>query len=175
MRRSSKQLESYGCAGFGIGECVVVVGEVETAGRGYGVELVVLEMFHFASSGAESVEELVVGVVHAVDLEYRFQASFVEAGVVGHEGQALNERLYLTPHGGENGCAVGVVGPQAVHATAPVDVVVRLGADERVIAASYDAATHNDNTHAAYRAWMLVGGFEVDSCKILHYCWLLGG
>lgn len=106
---------------------MVVVFEGETAGGGYGLELMVHEMGKFAAGGAEGVVELVVGVVHLIGAEDRFQAGFVEPFVVGDErkegpsgsggflvGEA-EQGLYLCPYLREDRGFLGVLTAEAMN------------------------------------------------------------
>ena len=123
----SHYLPGYPSAGLGVGEGVVVVLEVEAAGGGDGVELVVPEVGELASRGTQGVEEDVARVVHLVGSEDGAQASLVEGAVVSHQWQPFNHWLNQRPHIGEDGCVVGIVAAQSVYPAAPVVVIVRLG------------------------------------------------
>ena len=61
--------------------------EVIPAGGCDGVELVVWQrMSELAAGSCEGIVETVVGIIHLVHLEHRFQATFIETGIVGYEG-----------------------------------------------------------------------------------------
>ena len=64
----------------------------------YSVQLVIGQVAEFATGGQERVVELIVGIVHLIDVEDGFQAAFIEGLVVGHKGQASYQRLYLRPN-----------------------------------------------------------------------------
>ena len=85
-----------------------------------------------------------------------------------HERQSLNERLDLRPHFGEDGGIVGVSMTEAVHALAPIYIVIGFRLDERVERVGDDAVANNYHAHTAHAAGVLVGGFEVDGGKIIH-------
>ena len=121
---------------------MVVVFKGESARSGYGLELMILEMRKLAAGGTECVVELVVGVVHLICAEDRFQAGFVEPFVVGDEreeglsgsgsflvGEA-EQGLYLCPYLWEDRGFLGVFTAEAVNLGAEVVVVVGLWLDE---------------------------------------------
>ena len=61
--------------------------EVIAAGGCYGVQLVVGEsMAELSARRAKRVIESVAGIVHLIYSEDRFQATLVETGIVGDEG-----------------------------------------------------------------------------------------
>ena len=96
-------------AGLGVGEGVVMILKVEAAGGGDRLELVVGESAaEVAPGGGQRVEELVVRVIHLVDPEDGLEATFVEAGVVGHQREALNQRGDLFPDMGKYRSIPGV-------------------------------------------------------------------
>ncbi len=96
-------------AGFGVGEGVVMVLKVEAAGGRDSLKLVVGESAaEVAPGGGKSVEELVVRVIHLVDLEGGLETAFVEAAVVGDQREALNQRGDLFPDMGEYRSIPGV-------------------------------------------------------------------
>ena len=71
-------------------------------GSGNGVQLVVGQIREFSARNAKCVIELIVRIVHLIDTHHGFQTAFVEGLVVGHEGQACDERLNLCPHLGKD-------------------------------------------------------------------------
>lgn len=73
-----------------------------------------------------SAVKLIVGVVHLIDAECGFKAALVECLVVRYQWQALDQRLNLRPHIGENRGILGVGGAKAVDLTASEAVVFRL-------------------------------------------------
>lgn len=105
-----QQFQCDGGAGFGIGQGVMMVHEVIAAGGCHCLQLVVWEtMPEVPAGGGEGVLEFVVGVVHLIYAERGLQATLVEAGVVCHQGKALDEWGNFLPHIGEHGCSVGIV------------------------------------------------------------------
>ena len=106
---------------------VVMIREIIPAGGGDGLELVVGEgAAEGAAGGGEGVVEAVVWVVHAIDFEDRFQAAFVEAGVVRHEGETVDERGDLGPYRREGRCIFRVLGAETMDTHAEPLVVLRL-------------------------------------------------
>lgn len=73
-------------AGFGIGQSVVMVRQVETAGGRDGVQLMIgqLRAERPPRSPAGTVEPI-AGIRHAVKFEDGAQAPFVEGRIVGHK------------------------------------------------------------------------------------------
>ena len=93
-----QQLQRDMRAGFGVGEGVVMVRKVEAAGGGDRLKLVVGERAaEVAPGGGQSVEELVIWIVHLIDLEGGFEAAFVEAAIVGYQRKSFNQRGDLFP------------------------------------------------------------------------------
>ena len=143
--------------------------EVVAAGRGHGVELVVGQGApEVAARGAAGAEETVVGVLHAVVLEYGAHAPLVEGAVVRHERQTLHHRRDLGPHLGEMGRGVGVGTRESVYGGVPTRVVVGIGPDEAVFAADDLPVAHDDHTHAADAGAGIVRRLEVYGRKISH-------
>ena len=62
-----------------------------------------------ARSYAGAVERI-IGIVHLIDAEDRFQAALVERLVVGYERQTGYLWLYLFPHFGEDGRIFSICG-----------------------------------------------------------------
>ena len=76
----------------------MVLGEVVTAIGGYGLELMVgEESAQLSSGGTAGAMEFVVGIFHLIHLEYGLQASFIEGGVVGYQGQTFYLGRNLCP------------------------------------------------------------------------------
>lgn len=146
-----------------------MVGEVVAAGGRDGVQLMVGQaLAEVAAGGAEGVVEFVVRVVHLIAAEHRPQAAFVKAGIVGHERQALDERLYLFPYVREDGRVVGIAGTQPMHPLAEPAVVVGLRLNERVEALHHFPAPHDYHTHRAHARGSLIGSLEVYGSEVLH-------
>ena len=61
--------------------------EVVAAGGCNSVELMIGQRMTELSAGCcEGIVKAVVRIVHLIDFEHRFQASFIETGIMGHEG-----------------------------------------------------------------------------------------
>lgn len=134
--------------GLGVREGVVVVYEVISAGCGDRLKLVVRQpAAEVLPGGREGVEENVVGVVHLIHAEHRFEAAFVKSGIVCHEWKSLDERLDFLPDVGEYRCVLGVFFTQTVDPLAEPLVVFGLGVDEAVERIHYLSVTHY---HYAY-------------------------
>jgi len=121
-----------------------------------------------AARSATGAVELVIGIVHLVYFEHRPQAAFVKRTVVRHQGQSLNQRLYLSPHLGEHRRVVRVLVRESVNLLTEPGIVVGLGFDETVERVGDEAVAHNHHSYAAHAAALSVGGLEIDGGKILH-------
>ena len=129
----SKQPDSDLRTGLGIRKCVMMVHKFISAGGCNGLELVAREAAAEMPAGScQSVEELVLGIVHLIDPEHRLEAALIEAGVVRNERQSLDERLDLFPDIWKDRGIFGVFRTQSVHASAEPLVVFRLGVYETV-------------------------------------------
>ena len=74
-----QQLHRNPCAGFGIGEGVVVMLQMIAAGRCYGMQLVVGQiMTEVPARGYAGATELIIRIIHLIQLKNRFQAAFVK-------------------------------------------------------------------------------------------------
>ena len=81
-------------AGFGVGKGVVMAGKVEAAGGGDGLELMVGKAAaEVTARSGQSVKELIARIMEAVGIEYGFETAFVEAGIVGYEGDIGGETV----------------------------------------------------------------------------------
>ena len=156
-------------AGLGIGEGVVVMFQIEAAGFGHGMQLVVGQLVaEVPPRGPAGAAEPVAGILHLVGLENGFEATLVEGAVVRHKGQSGDARGDLFPHFREGGGVVGVFGPQAVHFLAEPRVVVRHGVDEAVEGVGDEAVAHHHHADAAHAAALSVGGLEINGCEVFH-------
>ncbi len=114
-------------AGFGVGDGVVVVGEVVSASGGYCGEFVVGECAAECTACrlACAVESVSGGVLHSVCRKCGAQAPFVEAAEVGYQGQAVDVGRKFRPHFGEGGGFYGVVVCEAVYAGVVLGIPIR--------------------------------------------------
>ena len=88
--QGSKQFHCYVCTCLGIGEGVMVICKVVSAGGGHGLELVIGEQAAIVASGCrQGVEKLIVRIIHLVHAEHLPEAAFVEVAVVGYKRQSL--------------------------------------------------------------------------------------
>jgi hypothetical protein len=130
------------------------------------VELVVGQILEIATRSAQGVVELVVRIIHLIDTEHGFQTAFVEGLVVGHEGQTFDKWFYLCPHLGKYGGFLSIFTAETMHLAAPIVIVVGLWLYERIEGIDNLAVPDNDNAHRTNGATLVVGCFEIYSCKI---------
>ena len=84
--------------GLGIGQGMMVTGQVITPGCGNRLQLMVRQTAaEMVTGGRKGIMELIFRIIHPIHLEFRFQASFIEPAVVCHKREALNHRGYLLP------------------------------------------------------------------------------
>ena len=84
--------------GFRIGQGMMVIGQVITAGCGNRLQLMVRQTAsEMVTGGRKCIIELILGIIHPVHFENLFQASFIEPAVVSHKRKSLNLRGYLFP------------------------------------------------------------------------------
>ena len=164
-----QQLHRYHSAGLCISKGVMVVHEVISAGCCDGLELMVREPAAEVTSGSrEGVVELIVGIVHLIYPEDSLEAPFIEAGIVRHEGEALDERFNLLPDIGEHRSVIRVLRTQTVDLLAEPLVVFRLGMYEAVERVHDFPAAHYHHANGADAGRLLVCRLEVYRCKISH-------
>jgi hypothetical protein len=120
----------YPCAGFGIGESVVMVLHAKAACLGDGMELVVRQIGELAARDTKGVVKLIIGIIHLIDAEYGFQAAFVERLVMCHKRQAFNQGFYLCPHFRKDRSIIGISITESMNLLAPIVIVVRLRLNE---------------------------------------------
>ena len=94
----SQQLDCNMSAGFRIGQSMMVIGQVITAGCGNRLQLMVRQTAaEMVTGGRKGIMELIFRIIHPIHPECRFQASFIEPAVVSHKRKSLNLRGYLFP------------------------------------------------------------------------------
>ena len=125
----------------------MVVRQVVTTGSSNGLQLVIREVAELATGDAKGIVELIVGIVHLIDAEHRFQTSFVKRFVVGNKWQALDKRLYLCPHLREHRSIVGVGTAKAMHSATPIIIIVGLWLNKGIEGIHYLPVPHNDDAH----------------------------
>ena len=154
-----------------------MIEEGVATGGSDGVELMVGKAAaEVAAGGGEGVEEAVSGIAESVGIEYGFEAAFIEAGVVGYEGDIGGETVgfkggqnavfYLVPNVREKRSIFGVIGAQAVDLLAKPGIVVRIGMNQAIERVHHFPITHDDNAHRADAAGADVGGFEIDTNEV---------
>ena len=98
IRKLSQQPDCYMSTGLGIGQGMMVIGQVITAGCGNRLQLMVRQTAaEMVTGGRKCIIELILGIIHPVHFENLFQASFIEPAVVSHKRKSLNLRGYLFP------------------------------------------------------------------------------
>lgn len=88
---------------------MMVVFKYITTFGGNGVKLMVWQMGECATRYAQSVIELIVGIIHLIDTEDGFQTTLVEWLVMSYKRQPLDERFYLRPYFREDGSLLGIL------------------------------------------------------------------
>ena len=84
--------------GLGIGQGMMVIGQVITAGCGNRLQLIVRQTASEMITGSRKCNmELILGIIHPVHFENLFQTSFIEPAVVSHKRKSFNLRGYLLP------------------------------------------------------------------------------
>ena len=165
----SQKLHRDPGAGFGVGEGVVVPGEIVAAGGGDGLELVVGQAHPEVAAGSrQRVEERIFRIIHAIGPEHGAQASFVEAAVVRDERKPFDEGRDLLPHLREHRCVFGVFRADSMNMLTEPLIVSGFRADEAVEPVCDCAVPDDDDSHAADAGPAFVRRFEVYGCKIFH-------
>ena len=84
--------------GLGIGQGMMVIGQVITAGCGNRLQLMVRQTAPEMLTGSrKGIIELILRIIHPVHFENLFQTSFIELAVMRHKRESLNLRGYLFP------------------------------------------------------------------------------
>lgn len=162
-----EDLEGDGCAGFGVGQGVVMLGEVEAAGGSYGVEFMVGET-EGAAGGCECAEKRILRVWHLVGLEYGAEASLVKGTIVSYKRKVFDLMCDFGPHLREMWCGVGVAASHAMYTSGEGGVVIGCGANETVELFHHLSVAYYHDAHAAYTGARAIGCLEIYSCKIFH-------
>ena len=155
----------------------MVVEEGVAAGGGDGVELMIGKAAaEVAAGGSEGVKELVSGIMETVGIEYGFEAAFVEAGIVGYEGDVGGETVrfkgcqdavfHLVPDIRKKRSVFSVIGAEAVDLLTEPGVVVRIRMDEAIERVHHFPIAHDDDAHGADAAGAAVGSFEIDANEV---------
>ena len=158
-----------GGAGLCIGQGVVMLRKVVTAGCGNGLELMVGQAgTKVMAGGGQRVKKPIIRIVHLIDPEHLSQTALVKTGIVGDKGQTFNHRRYLLPNRREYRRILRIFRPKTVDLPAEPLVVLRLRMNETVKRIHHFPAPDNDNPNAADTATLFVSGFKVYCSKIGH-------
>ena len=83
---------------FRIGQGMMVIGQVITAGCGNRLQLMVRQTAsEMVTGGRKCIMELILGIIHLIHPENRSQTSFIEPAVMRHKRKSINLRGYLLP------------------------------------------------------------------------------
>ena len=158
----SQNLPRNPSASLGIGQGVMMVDKVESAGRRHGVQLVIGQyLSKVFSRSPTSTIELIIRVIHLIDAHHGLQATLVERAIVRHQRQALNERLDLSPDVWKHGRVLGVLLGDAMHERVPIQIIIRLWLNERIERVHKLAVANNHHADATHAAALVIGGLEV--------------
>lgn len=155
----------------------MVVEEGVAAGGSDGVELMVGKAAaEVTARSGQSVKELIARIIETVGSENGFEAAFIEAGIVGYEGDIGGETVgfkggqdavfYLVPNVREKRSIFGVIGAQAMDLLAKPGIVVRIGMNQAIERVHHFPIAHDDDAHGADAAGAAVGGFEIDTNEV---------
>ena len=98
VKSGLQQLDCNVGTGFGIGQGMMVIGQVITAGCGNRLQLMVRQTAaEMVTGGRKCIMELILGIIHLIHSENLFQTSFIEPAVVSHKRKSLNLWGYLLP------------------------------------------------------------------------------
>ena len=98
IRKLSQQLDCDMGTGLGIGQGMMVIGQVITADCGNRLQLMVRQTAaEMLTGGRKCIMELILGIIHPVHFENLFQTTFIEPAVVSHKRKSFNLRGYLLP------------------------------------------------------------------------------
>ena len=169
-RSGSENLQRNGRTRLGIGQGVVVTGQIESAGRRDRMKLMVgkpaAEDPPRRTAGAV---EPVAGPGHAVEFEDGAQTPLVERRIVRHQRQPLDPQSHLAPHLGEIGRLDRIVVGQPVDGRGKGAVIIGARTDQTVKRIRHRAAAHDDDAHRANARTLAVGRLEIYGCEIGHF------
>ena len=98
IRKLSQQPDCYMSTSLGIGQGMMVIGQVITAGCGNRLQLMVRQTAaEMVTGGRKCIMELILGIIHLIHSENLLQTSFIEPAVVSHKRKALNLWGYPFP------------------------------------------------------------------------------
>ena len=156
-----------------------MIQEGVAAGGGDGVELMVGKAAaEVAAGSSQGVKELIARIMETIGAEDGFEAAFVKAGVVGHEGHIGRETVgiegghdavfNLVPDIREERGIFGVIRSQAMDLLAEPGVVVRVRMNKAVEGVHHFPIANDDNAHGANAAGATVSGFKVYDDRVVH-------
>ena len=152
------------CACLGVGQGMVVAGEVISAGGGHSLELVIGKSMAEVPAGCgEGIIEDIVRIIHLIYPVRRFEATFVKTCVVCHQGITFQQRMNLLPNLREHRRILCVLRPQAMHLAAEPLVIFRLRVDEAIERIDDDITPDNDDAHTTNAARLLVRSLEIQA------------
>ena len=136
--------------------------EIVTTGGSNRVKLVIGQrMTKLSACCCKGIVKTIVRIIHLIDLECRFQAAFIEAGIVGYE----RDRSYLVAEIID--CLfVRIALTQPMNLQAPVVVVVRLRLDKTIETVSHQPIMHHDHSNGTDARWLLISRLEIYGNKV---------
>ena len=165
----SQQLDCNMSAGLGIGQGMMVIGQVITAGCGNCLQLMVRQTAsEMVTGGRKCIIELILGIIHLIHPENLFQTSFIEPAVVSHKRKSFNLRGYLFPDTRKNRSIFSIFFRQPVDLLAEPLIVFRLRMYQTIERVHNLPVTDDNHSNAAHAGTALIGCLEINCCKILH-------
>lgn len=156
-------------AGLCIGQGMVVIGQVITAGCGNRLQLMVRQTAaEMITGGRKGIMELILRIIHLIHFENLSQTPFIEPAVVRHKRKALNLRSYLLPDIRKNRSIFSIFFGQPVDLLAEPLIVFRLRMYQTIERVHDLTVTDNHHSDAAHAGAALIGRLEINCCKILH-------
>ena len=77
-----------------------------------------------------STVELIIWIVHLINAEYGFKATFIECLIVRYQRKTSNLRLYLLPYFRKDRSVLCIGSAKTMNPAAPIVVIFWLGLDE---------------------------------------------
>ena len=155
--------------GFGIGQGMMVIGQVITAGCGNRLQLMVRQTAAEMLTGCrKGIIELILRIIHPVHFENLFQTSFIELAVMRHKRESLNLRCNLLPDVWKNRSILSVLLRYPMNFLAEPFIVFRLRMYQAIERIHDLAATDDNHSNAAHAGTAFIGCLEINCCKIYH-------
>jgi len=133
------------------------------------MQLMVGQLWKSTARSHTGAVEFVIRIVHLVTTEDGLQAALIESLVMGHEGQALNQRLYLFPYLREDRRLLRILATETVDLAAPEIIVVGLRLYQGIERVHNLTTPDDHHTYRADTGTLVVGRLEIDCCKVIHY------